>query len=355
MKKTISLVLAIIVIFSAAAALVSCGGSSDVPYGMQLIRGGDDIGYYLYGPEEWIVANSESQGIACSYVSKLNNTSVTLVEAKLPEGVDINQYFAAELLKFPEDFGVEVTLALEECDFGNAEKAYKTSYTYKYGEYKHRSLQIFAFFESRFYIFTYTASMNQYTEELTYYDNYLEKVNSIIENVKFVTKTPGGEAEKPEYERDEDGYLLVSDRALCGFDLYVPEGYTLDYSAAIVSVSREDGANVNVTEATGTNTDSVSYWETRFEQLGVIADGEVKILRRDVDNIKDAQVRVELGDGIQAVALEYTYSLLGKSYSCYQVLIVKGMSGYVFTFTAESGSYGELLPEVRTILYKMKF
>ena len=353
MKKTISLVLALITIFGAACSLASCS-DSDVPYGMQLIRGGEELGYYFYGPEEWVVANSESEGIACSYVSKLNNTSVTLVEAKLPS-VEINRYFAEELQKFPESFGVEVTLDLKESSFGNAEKAYKVSYTYTYGEYKYRALQIFALYESRFYIFTYTASMNEYSEDVTYYDNYLEKVESIIENVKFVSKVAGEEGDAPEYVKDSDGYSLISDKDVCGFDLYIPDGYSTDYATAIVSASREDGTNINVTEATGTNTDSVSYWQTRFDQLGVITDGEVTIIREDVDNITDAQVRVVLGDGINATSLEYTYSLLGTSYSVYQVLIVKGMRGYVFTFTAESDVYGALLPEAKTILYKMKF
>ena len=350
MKKLISAVLIVAMMLAVVAMLGSCG-ESDVPSGMQLVRGGESVGYYLYAPEEWTVANQESLGISCAYVSKLDNTSVTMIEAELPS-VTIPEYIATELAKYPESFALKVTLEARETSFGNAESAYKVTYTYKYGEYDYQSMQIFALYKSRFYIFTYNASTAAYTVDDSYYSNYLEKIEDVITNVKFVDKVDSP-AVTPEFEKDGEGYSLVSDKDLAGFEMYIPDTYKLDWASAMVSATRDGGANITVSEATDTNVDDNGYWKTRFEQLKKIAtkvDYEI-----DENGKLGGKEGVDLGDGLDAVSIEYSYELFGTSYSVYQVLIVDGWSGYVFTFTAESADYDELLPEAKTILYKLKF
>lgn len=344
MKKIISALLTILMIFSSLLALSSCE-SSDAPEGMQLINGSDELGFYFYGPKEWIVSNQDSLGISCSYASKLDNSSVTLVEAELPQ-VTIPEYIATELAKYPAEMELKVTLEARESSFGNAESAWRTSYTYKYANYEYQSLQIFALYKSRFYIFTYNASTIDYDNENTYYTNYLEKVEKIITSVKFTDKVAGEAEAEPSYEKDEDGYSLVSDKSLCHFDLYMPDTYKLDFSSSIVSISNESGANITVSEATDTNVDDTGYWKSRFDNLGRIAT-DVKATAE--------KVGVDLGEGLDAVALEYSYKLIGKSWCVYQVLIVDGFRGYVFTFTAEESDYADLLEEAKTILYKIEF
>lgn len=362
MKKVISTILIIAMMLTMASMLASCG-ESDVPSGMQLVRGGEDIGYYLYAPEEWTVANQESLGISCAYVSKLDNTSITMIEAELP-AVTIPEYIATELAKYPESFGLSITLEARETAFGNAESAYKVSYTYKYDEFDYQSMQIFAVYKSTFYIFTYNASTADYTVDDSYYSNYLEKIEEVIANVRFVDKVDSPE-ESPVFEKDSDGYSLVSDKDLAGFEMYIPETYKLDWASAMVSASRADGANITVSEATDTNVNDNGYWNTRFKQLERIATNvKYSYLKNEagdimVDEVGErillGKVGVNLGEGLDAVSIEYSYDLFGESYSVYQVLIVDGHTGYVFTFTAKTANYAELLPEAQTILHKLKF
>ena len=362
MKKVLSIVLIIAMMLTMASMLASCG-ESDVPPGMQLVRGGENIGYYLYAPEEWTVANQENLGISCAYVSKLDNTSITMIEAELPT-VTIPEYIATELAKYPDSFSLTTTLEVREAAFGNAESAYKVSYTYKYADFDYQSMQIFALYKSRFYIFTYNASTAQYTVDDSYYSNYLEKIEEVINNVKFVDKVDSPEV-SPEYEKDSDGYSLVSDKSIAGFDMYIPSTYKLDWASAMVSATRSEGANVTVSEATDTNVNDNGYWNTRFKQLERIATSvKYEHVKNEAGNIMvdeagekilAGKAGVDLGKGLDAVSLEYSYELFGESYSVYQVLIVNGWTGYVFTFTAKTADYEQLLPEAQTILYKLKF
>ena len=211
MKKITAAALTIITLL---LALCGCSQTADAPDGMQLVRGSDALGYYFYSPIGWIAA---SQGnIASSYVSTIDSTSVTLVEAKMPEGT-VKEYFEAAKADFT--FDIEVKNEGGEpiaCKLGNAEEAQQYIYDYEYSGFKFRTMQIFAKFEGRFYIFTFTSQLTERSTGVSYYDFHLENsLPSIVENVKFVTKS--GTEPAPEYT-EVDGYLLVSDRKLCGFD-----------------------------------------------------------------------------------------------------------------------------------------
>lgn len=354
MKKALALLLSLIVIFTALSMLSSCSGkNSDVPEGMQLVRGGDNIGYYMYAPEEWVVANQEELGIACTYVSKVNNTSVTLVEADFTEENAMN-YIAEELERFPEALQRSELLTFKEDSLGNAERAWKVVYTYKYGEYIYQVMQIFAIYGERSYIFTYSASAGNYDQKnsVSYYDKFLEKTQEIIKNLKFVDLKPSY-TEPPVYAKDADGFSLVSNKKLCGFEMYIPDSYKLDFATSIISTTKEDGTNITVSEATDTNTDSVGYWTTRFATLKNL--GADVVLTNGSTDIKASQERLELGSKINATSLRYTVTLMGRTSYVYQVLIVKGMTGYVFTYTASEANFEANFGEMQTILNKIEF
>ena len=134
MKKLIALILVIIL---TAFPLVACKKDDGIPEGMQLVRGSDALGYYFYSPLGWIAA---SQGkIASSYVSTIDSTSVTLVEAKMPEGT-IKEYFEAAKADFTFDIDVKneggEPIATK---LGNAEEAQQYIYDYEYSGFKFRS------------------------------------------------------------------------------------------------------------------------------------------------------------------------------------------------------------------------
>ena len=344
MKKIISAILVIVMLAGIGMTLVSCNKNTDAPDGMQLVRGSDALGYYFYAPAEWIVANQGD--IACTYTSKVNPSAVTFVEADMPDGGDVKKYFDSEMAKYPAELEAEVTSEIKETDFGNAERAYSAVFKYKYSGSERISMQIFVIHEGRFFIFTYASYAVLYNGESTYYEVFLEKVESIIKEFKFVKVSGSPEEEKTEYPKDEDGYSLVSDKKVAHFDLYIPDTYSVDYSTSIVSVSREDGTNINVSEATySVELTPKQYWQLRLEELEIIAD-DVKPLSEQIER--------EL-EGVKAAAYEYEYRMNGKHIKVYQVLIVTLFHGFVFTYSADADLYEQNLDEAKDILNRMGF
>ena len=352
MKRTLTALLALVMIIS-ALCLTSCGKDDGAPDGMQLVRGGDDVGYYFYGPEEWIIANVGD--IACTYASKIDLTSMTFVESEKP-AVTVQEYFESEKTRFP--YEITVSVNGESCNFGDATKlATKYVYTYEYKERSFTCMQIFVEHTDRFYIFTFTASNEMYDAEKTYYEFYLEKVSATIDAFKLVAKVES--AEKDEHEKDEDGYILVSDNTLAGFKMYVPSSYKVDYSSALVSVSNSDGANITMSQATYTGVTNEDYWNARKNSINAFCDkvtdpasGEEISSLREIELAK----KITLEGTNWALAYEYAYTFEGVEYHVYQVLIVESaINGYVFTYIAPETVYETHLGEANTILGKIDY
>ena len=366
MKKILAALLALITIFS-VLSLTACGSSEEgVPDGMQLVRGGESDGYYFYGPEEWVVANVGD--IACTYVSTLDNSSMTFVETEKPT-VSIDEYFANEMADFP----YEITLTPSDdrkCLFGDAEgPAYKYVFSYEYpikdtsseeNLYKNvgfTCMQIFGEHAGRFYIFTYTAANEIYTSGMSYYSYHLDKVTAAIDAFKFVEKT--GSSDSADYEKNENGDILVSNKVLAGFDMYVPESYSVDISSAIVSVSKS-GVNITVSEMTYNVSDEESYWAIRSEDVKKVADTTVNAEGERVSSFTEISVGtdVDAGNADMAAAYEYTYSLDGVSYHVYQILFRVGSFSpklYVYTYTATEECYSTYLDEAISIFSNIEY
>lgn len=353
MKRTVAVLLALITVLS-LLILSSCGKDDSAPEDMQLVRGGEKYGYYFYGPEEWVVANLGD--IACTYASKVDMSSMTFTETEKPS-ISIREYFESERHMFP--YEITVTVDGESCAFGNADKlATKYVYTYTYKEKSYTCMQVFVENKDAFYIFTYTASNLDYSAEETYYQLYLEKVSKVMDEFKFVEKSKGDE-ERVEYEKDSDGYILVSDKTLAGFKMYVPDSYRVDYSSVLVSVSHPSGANITMSQATYTGVDANSYFEARKESINAICDktydpvsGEKVSTFTEIEKAK----QIELAGTSWALAYEYTYVFEGTPLHVYQVLIVEGSyNGYVFTYTADEECYGAHLSEAMNILGKIEY
>ena len=339
MKRFTALLLVLII---AMLSLSGCGENADAPSGMQLVRGGDALGYYLYAPEGWIVANHGN--IASTYVSTIDSTSVTLVEAEMPSG-SIEEYFAEAEKEFTFS-ELEITKRGAAIKLGNADEASQFIYNYKYDKYEFRTMQIFAKFDGRFYIFTFTAQLTERNEGQSYYDFHLNNsLPSITENIKFVKKS--GSQEAPEYP-EVNGLLLVSDKKLCGFDLYIPRDYSVDYSHGIVSVTRADGANINVSKSTAGGVSIKDYWNARKTELGAIV-GEITEI--NVNNTEG----VKFGNLTTAASYEYTYEYGGVKYHVYQMFGVNSFDGYAFTFTAPETVYGERIDEALDIAARIEF
>ncbi len=354
MKKALSLFITILMLLGVIASLVSCGGtnnSGEVPEGMKLVRGGENVGYYFYAPVEWTVASDGVYNVV--YVSSINNTSVSFVEAPKPEG-SLSEYFESEKAKMPAE--ITVTTNGEKCNLGNADSAYRYVFSYVYEEVEIKAMQVFATFGERFFILTYTYIPFYVSEgDDTYYTTYLQKVESIMENIKFVEKKTAN-TETPEYTTDKDGYILISDRTLCGFDMYVPKEYTPNTSSAIVSATREDGTHVNITQVT-MNLGLEKYWELREEELRKIADTTTDENGKEISTynlIHMDNKASEVGNTLRC-SFEYTYTYNGRQMHIYQVYIRTSGKDYMFTYSADESLYNEHIGEAKKIAEKVVF
>lgn len=365
MKKAISILLLCVTVLTMMLALVSCGGGDDgIPEGMQLVRGGEAVGYNFYAPEEWVVSNRGE--ISSAYISVTNGSSVSLVEAELPEKTDeslsegnvpayITDYYESEMSELP--FEVTTTSAGKKINLGNAKEAYSFVYSFTYSKEKYKCMQVYAIFESRFYIFTYLAPDVEYTGGKTYYEYFLtEKVTSVMDNLVFLTKTDADD-EKPEYSKDEDGFILVSDRVTSGFDLYVPDSFAPDFVSGIVSASDKGaGISVNVSKIT-VNLSFAEYWENRQNELREIADKTIDGEGNEVSTLTIVHVDEEVSShkNTQRVTMSYSYSLEGKTYYVYQAYIRRMWTDYMYTYTSLSPLDGESTKLAKAILNKIDF
>ena len=327
--------------------LCSCNnGGEDIPEGLQLVYESRADGYKFYGPEGWAVVNRG--GIAASYVTAVNNTSITFTKADAPEG-EVAQYFDTHMAALP--YEINILKRDEPTSFGNADSAYKYVFTYKYQDYDFACMQILVFSGEDFYIFTYN-SYGDANDESSDYRTYLEKIQLSIDNFKFTAKSDS--AESKDYPTDSDGYAMISDKSLAGFELYVPKSYTVIDSGAIVSAKISDGANISISKASGTGVSIGDYWKARKNELSLVV-GEITVIKENV--INGGEDKVVLGNlaSNRVAAYEYTYSFGGNTYHVYQIFGVDSFNGYSFTYTALDSEYSEHLDEIMTILEKVKF
>ena len=366
MRKFLILILSISLV---ALVLCSCDKKDDVPEGLQLVTSSEEGGYKFYAPDGWM--NVNTTGIAGAKVSSLNNTSITFTEAKMPVGT-IPEYFNASLSEFSGKIKESMTITLrdEVCSFGNANgEAYKYIYTYKYEDYDFACMQILLTHDDSFYIFTYT-SYGDVADETSTYRQYLDDVQLAIENFLFTEKS--GKTDAPSYEKDGDGYNLVSDSALSGFKLYLPDEYEVIYSDAYVKARISDGANLSLSKATQTGIGIFDYLEHRKNDMSPFTTDftDVKITVAteintnsdtfadwsfDVMPEYDSSLKFGNLESAKIVSYEYKYSFNGKVYHVYQIMGVDRFSGYVLTYTALNGEYSEHIEKIKTILEKVEF
>ena len=168
----------------------------------------------------------------------------------------------------------------------------------------------------------------------------------------------GGAAKLPEYTVGEDGYMLVSDKGVCGFSLYVPAESTVEFSSGLVSVKLSEGANITLSKSTDTSVSVGDYIKGRMESLKMhVSDFE--------DLTGDKPKATTIGNLVrdnEAVMCEYTYVYNGEKYHVYQVYCVTYLiypmlpkDGFVFTYTAKEADYEKNLDTVMEIAKKVVF
>lgn len=364
MKKALLFFTLIITVIITASC--SGGNTTDVPDGMKIIDDCKEGGYIFYAPEGWTAVNSD--GISAANVLR---ASMTFTEADLPSKA-VSEYFDEDIKRLPKEIKdtLIVTHRDEECIFGNANgKSYKYIYNYEYEGERHTTMQILINHDSRFFIFTYTAYGDP-SDENSEYCYYLDMVSQTIDNFKFTSQ--GEKSPSPSYGTDSEGFKLVSDRALSGFDLYVPKEYDTVYSNAYVKVKISDTANISLTKATETGIGILDYLRVRKSELKKFTDDitDIKIgVARAIDTTSSAfdawelDVLPEYDEELvfgnlspeAIVSYEYKYTYNGNVYHVYQLMGVDSFNGYVFTYTAFEEEYPLHLDEIKTILEKVNF
>lgn len=374
MKKISALLLILICLI----ALCACGGDEsgiEPPEDMQVVSVSESDGYVFFGPEGWIIANQGD--IAATYVTAINNTSVTFTKINMPEGEftrdTVKAYFDGRMSAFPYEKTVSVDA--EACNLGKsdacADLAYKFVYTYTYGEYKVSVMQIIAKRGEDRFLLTYT-SYGEVTDEASYYRTYLPKAQMVIDNLTFTEKKSDGAAADKEYVKDADGYILVSDEALAGFSFYVPADYKVVDSSAFVTVKASENAVITLAKAGETGVGILDYLASRHDDMSAITENftDIKVtvttaVNTNTEYFKNWSITTlpELDETLKfgnltaanTVAYEYAYTYHGVRYHVYQVLGVDRWNGYVLTYTATEDEYSTHLGELDTILEKVRF
>ena len=366
MKKLIAVFL---IVFS-ILTLAGCDGGTglEIPEGMQLVKESKEDGFIFFGPAAWIIANQGE--VYCTYLSGINTTSITFTSVEISTE-SMKDYFNRTRADFPYKDSMNISVDGERVNFGNADEAYKYVYSYKYGDYDIACLQILVRHGDKHFVFTYT-SYGDISDETSYYRTYLDRAQKVIDNFKFTESTAEDSKDEPEYETDSDGYILISDKAVSGFDLYVPKSAEVLDSSAIVSARIGENSMISLTRATETGVNILHYLSARHDEMAAITEGftdiEVKVTvsyNEDSPIFEDWNISVmpTVDDSLRfgdlepktTAAYEYSFEWQGEKYHVYQLLGVGRFDGYVFTYTSTEADYNKDLGIAEKIIEKVKF
>ncbi len=373
MKKTLFILM---LILSLSFILSSCSGDGEeVPEGLQVIEINKEHGFKFYGPEGWIITNSKVDAdkvIWGAKMSSVNNISINLVKSEMP-GTDIKSYFEESISEFPESFEVTVVSEPSLSNFGNAKEAYKCIYTYKYKGKDLTCMQYYIKNDGDFYIFQYTSYGDVNSEESDF-SVYYDKIELSVNNFIFTEKGEKPEDTSPDNTLDSDGYKLVSDPDLTGFELYLPESAVIIESSGYVNARLSENANIMLVKSQKTGVGIVDYLKTRKSELeglfGEVTDIKIELAVKpeaseeavnemfsDFDVTAVVNENTVFGDLKKGglILYEYSYKYNREVYRVLQILGVDSFNGYVFTYTAKESDYSANLDTVTKILEKVKF
>ena len=400
MKKILSATLALIMLM---LSLVSCGESSEyeIPEGLQLVRESKEDGYVFFGPDGWQIANQGD--LAATFISSFNQTSITFAKVGGFDEVidnsllqykddgttlDYQKTLDAYMNSISDTLGYTITPATltgTVTNFGaqgsRADKAYQYTYKFKANGTEFSCRQILALRADELFVFTYTAPTKG-NDGTTPYSSYMDKVNLTISSFMFTKKSAETAAPAPEYEKDADGYLLVSDGSLSDFKLYLPADYEVVDNSGLVSAKITDKANITIFKATDTGIGALDYLLRRRAATFEIADEgsfkDIEIqLAKQIENAENyykeykwdekCPIRPKYNQNLtfgnaassQVVSYQYSYSHGGNDYVCYMIFGVSpgifARSGFVFTYTAIADEYELHWAQIQKILSKVEF
>ncbi len=189
LKKIISLALALMM---SALLFTSCGETSDVPDGMQLVDS-EFVNYKFYVPADWI-PDTSIDGFLSAKTGDNSNVSVQVMTwDNRYESLDA--YFRSDYLTKLTSTFKAVTLLENESSTQNQtvgtakNPAAKYVYTVESDGAVYKILQYFTYNAGQLYIITYTGkisdTVNGETKEFSYFEDHLEEVSAIVQNFVF--------------------------------------------------------------------------------------------------------------------------------------------------------------------------
>lgn len=161
----------------AAIALTSCSSSAvEVPDGMKIISSDEDA-FYLFAPMSWVT--NSSMGMASAYYSDGDRSNISMTSMVPTDAVSsLDGYVAyckAELEAYMPGF--EVDGETEDAVLGGRNGR---SFVYRasIGDVNYKYRQVVVTYQSMFYIFTYTSTVDGY-------ESHIDEVETMIANVLF--------------------------------------------------------------------------------------------------------------------------------------------------------------------------
>ena len=334
----------ILIILTAAImlALVSCSGD-EAPDGMKAVCDREITGYSFYIPDAWSVG--ETGAVSAAYIMNFDSalgrsvyTTVSLAEGKRPD--DIGEYFRSCIESSAFAGAVEMITDGQTTTLGNSDSAVKYVYKLEYDSQKYSVMQIFASYGERFFTFTFTALDAEKSDGVSYFDYYVEDVGKMTGNVVFYEKASSSGA---------SGNVLISDKRICGFELYVPESWIpyISEEMAGAYVSADDRSNVSLIRLSSSK-------QMTFEEYYAECKAGLMLSTSSFEEISVGQ-QATIGNARSAQSFEYRYVYEGRTYRAYQIICQDGSYGYSFLYTALEENYESHLAEVSKIINEVKF
>ena len=334
MKKSVKTISAILLCLVLISMLVSCS-QSDVPEGYQLIACEGDC-FRLYVPTQWVV--NTSSGVTSAYYSSVENASVSVSVVSDAGDMTPSEYWAICHERYALELNDYVHEDKQErVAFGGqaAEKhvfsATVTSYSeeeQKVVSVAYKFMQIFARYNGKMYLFTFTATAERYDELIeTVEGNSSDE--GIIPYFRFAEPyvSEDGEKEISDKVTAPEGMKLASTEAR-PYRLFIPKDWKInnrtDATAAYASDTESANVNVQIYSMTQSGTETIEqHWEkleTSYKKMFV-----------EYTLISDEKIEI---DGSEAHKYTYILTSGDTEYKLVQAIVKRGETFYTVTCTA---------------------
>lgn len=347
MKKIISLLFALILIFSTCLSLTACSDDKDTegaPTGMQVADRTDR--YVFFVPENWIV-QEKIDGIALAYAPNSDRSSLSLYSAEIEDGIGVEDYWVSFADQYEQYTEFKLLSEPKKVKFGtNDARLYEMSFTANGVGYQ--SFQCFCIKDGYVYIMTYLAKSAQKTDEATYYSDNFNQADYSRECFTLNGSTGAQGAQRTPFadEGTPEGMMLISDVSTVDYKLFVPTSWVIDMQSGYTSAYKSEGkASVGVSytiPSARTLDEYVSNLENQYKVIYSQFSGMVK------------GEDIMLG-GVQSAVYTYTATYAGREIKCKQVFAIVGSYVYTLTYTAGAQDYDLSLAEVDKIISEFKF